>query len=156
MEASWSMTLGLHIYLKFCGVDVAKPCGYILHVMGLSAQKFWRIIMSDANIPVIMKDIEEVMQATRTIVEAMQPGQRKQIKELANEVAATLSQDPKEVLSLISIFAHKTNIAYVTRGKNGGVVRGVKPAKTVKAGKKAKADDQAVNLKDGAPDITQS
>lgn len=94
---------------------------------------------SDANIPVIMKGVEEVLQATRTVVEAMQPGERKQIKELAQLVGSMLSKEPKEVLNLISLFAHNTNIAYVTRGKNGGVVKGVRPARTVKAGKKADA-----------------
>ena len=111
--------------------------------------------MSDANITVILKDIEEVFQATRTVVEGMQLGERKQIKELATLVGTMVSREPKEVLDLISLFAHNTDIAYVTRGKNGGVVRGVRPAKTVKAGKKAQADAPVVNLQDGAPDITQ-
>ena len=92
--------------------------------------------MSDANIPVILKGVEEVLQATRTVVEGMKVGERKQIKELAQLVGNMTSKDPKEVLNLVSLFAHNTNIAYVTRGKNGGVVRGVRPAKTVKAGKK--------------------
>lgn len=111
--------------------------------------------MTDANIPVILKSIEEVLQATRTVVEGMQQGERKQIKELAALVGTILSKDPKEVLNLISLFAHNTNIAYVTRGKNGGVVRGVKPAKTIKLGKKAQVDSQVINLKDGSPDIVQ-
>lgn len=100
--------------------------------------------MNDANIPVILRNIEEVLQATRFIVEGMQPGERKQIKDLAQLVGVAVSKEPKEVLNLISLFAHNTNIAYVTRGKNGGVVRGIKPAKTVKAGKKAKTDGAVI------------
>jgi hypothetical protein len=99
---------------------------------------------SNANIPVILKDVEEILQATRTVVEAMQPGERKQIKELASVVGTMLSKEPKDVLNLINLFAHNTDIAYVSRGKNGGVVRGVRPAKTVKVGKKAKSVDTTV------------
>ena len=150
MEASWSMTLGFHniifnfviltkisrghIFFAFIG-----PCPQLKTIYG-------ELIMSDANIPVMLKDIEEVLQTARTVVETMQPGERKQIKELAQLVGAKLSREPKEVFNLINIFAHNTNIAYVTRGKNGGVVRGVKPVKTVKAGrvsKKAQADTSA-------------
>jgi len=96
---------------------------------------------SDANIPVMLKNIEEVFQATRTVVEGMQMGERKQIKELAQLVGSILSKEPKEVFDLINLFAHNTNIAYVSRGKNGGVVRGVREFKPVKAGKKAKTTD---------------
>jgi hypothetical protein len=53
-----------------------------------------------------------------------------------------LGQDPKEVLAFVNYFAHKTDIAYVTRGKNGGVVKGTKPVKVVKV-KKVKEIDSA-------------
>jgi hypothetical protein len=94
---------------------------------------------SDANIPVMLKDIEEVLQAARTVVEGMQLGERKQVKELAALVGSIVSKEPKEILNLISIFVHNTNIAYITRGKHGGVVRGVREFKPVKAGKKTKS-----------------
>ena len=95
--------------------------------------------MSNANIQVIMKDIERVMEATHGIVETMQVGERKQLKVLAQEVATLVSADPKKILGFVNHFAHNTSIAYVARGKNGGIVRGVREFKVVKASKKSKA-----------------
>ena len=51
-----------------------------------------------------------------------------------------LARDPKDVLGFVNHFAHDTTLAYVTRGKNGGIIRGTKPVKVVKAAKKAKVD----------------
>jgi hypothetical protein len=95
--------------------------------------------MSNTNIQEIMKDIERVMEATHTVVETMQVGDRKQLKVLAQEVAALVSKSPKEIVSFVNHFAHNTSIAYVSRGKNGGIVRGVRQFKVVKAGKKSKS-----------------
>lgn len=135
------MTLGFHNFLLFWaywrGYDRAI---YFLITTGARPQILENYIMnSDANIPVMLKDIETVLQATRSIVESMQPKERKQLKELAQLVGTMVSKDAKDVLSLVSLFAHNTDIAHVTRGKNGGVVRGPRAAKVVKAGKKAKA-----------------
>jgi hypothetical protein len=97
------------------------------------------IIMSNnANIQEILKDIEQVMEAAHLVLETMQVGDRKQIKELAQDVSLMVAKEPKDILGFVNHFAHNTNIAYVTRGKNGGIVRGTRPVKTVKAPKKVK------------------
>jgi hypothetical protein len=106
--------------------------------------QFGRIIMSNnANIQEIMKEIQQVMEAAHTVIETMQVGERKQIKELAQDVSLMVAKDPKAVLGFVNHFAHNTNIAYVTRGKNGGIVRGSRPVKTIKASKKVKTVDAA-------------
>ena len=58
-------------------------------------------------------------------------------KELAQAVGTAVTMEPKQVLGFVNHFAHNTDIAYVTRGKNGGIIRGTKPAKVVKVSKKA-------------------
>jgi hypothetical protein len=93
-----------------------------------------------SNVQEMLVDIEKVLEAAHTIVDGMQPGERKQIKKLALDVSAVVGKDPKEVLGYVNDYAHRTSIAYVTRGKNGGLIKGTRPAKVVKV-KKAKAVD---------------
>lgn len=90
----------------------------------------------------MMSSIEPVLEAAHSVVNAMKDGERKQIKNLANEVGTMLGKEPKDVLGFVNHFAHQTKIAYVTRGKNGGLIKGVKPVKAPKVSKKTnKADD---------------
>ena len=96
--------------------------------------------MSNADIKEMLATIEPVLETAHQIVSKLNDGERIQIKKLAQDVGNTLSLDPKEILGFVNHFAHNTKIAYVTRGKNGGVVKGVRPAKVVKAGKKSKKD----------------
>jgi hypothetical protein len=93
---------------------------------------------NNSSIPEILKDIETVMEATRGIVETMQVGERKKLKELTMDVSLLVARAPKEISGWVNHFAHSTDIAYVTRGKNGGIVRGTRPVKTIKPSKKAK------------------
>lgn len=97
---------------------------------------------NDSNIQAMLTDIQKVLEATHTIVNGMQPGERKQIKQLAEDVSAVVGRNTKEVLGYVNDYAHRiesANIAYVTRGKNGGLIRGTRPAKVVKP-KKVKTD----------------
>jgi len=94
--------------------------------------------------------VESILKSSHSAVEAMAEGDRTQVKELAKTVALSLSMEPKHVLSFVDYYVHNSDIAYVSRGKNGGVVRGTKPAKTdkpvkVKSDKKDKSDDSASN-----------
>lgn len=84
--------------------------------------------------------------AADSIVEAMADGSRIQIKDLAAQVSTMVGMEPRQVLGFVDHYVHKTDIAYVTRGKNGGLIKGQKPAKVVKP-KKAKpaADDSNSN-----------
>ena len=96
-----------------------------------------------SNVQEMLVDIGEVLEATHTIVESMRAGERRQIKKLAEDVGVLLGKDPKEVLSYVNDYAHRTQVAYVSRGKNGGLVKGTRPAKVVKA-KKEKAPKSEV------------
>ncbi len=81
---------------------------------------------------------KQVFEAAQHAIEGMQDGERIQIKQLAQVVGLAVAKDPKEVLGFVNHFAHDTSLAYVTRGKNGGIIKGTKPVKVVKAGKRQK------------------
>ena len=83
---------------------------------------------------------KQVFEAAHHAIETMADGERIQIKQLAQVVGLAVAQDPKDVLGFVNRFAHNTSLAYVTRGKNGGIIKGVKPVKVVKPAKKAKVD----------------
>lgn len=91
---------------------------------------------------------ERVFTATETVLAALQDGERMQINELVTAVSKAVSMEPKKVLGFVSHFVHETTIAYVTRGKNGGIRKGVRPAKVVKAPKKSKAADPVTDATD--------
>lgn len=81
---------------------------------------------------------KQVFEAAHKAIETMSDGERIQIKQLAQVVGLAVAQDPKEVLGFVNRFAHNNALSYVTRGKNGGIIKGTKPAKVVKAGKRQK------------------
>jgi uncharacterized membrane-anchored protein len=81
---------------------------------------------------------KQVYEAAQNTIEAMQDGERMQIKQLAQVVGLAVAKEPKVVLGFVNYFAHETGLAYVTRGKNGGIIKGTKPVKVVKASKRVK------------------
>ena len=107
---------------------------------------------TNANIKSMLEDMERILEAAHTTISSMQPGNRKQIKELAQDVGMALGQDPKEVLAFVNYYAHKTDIAYVTRGKNGGIIKGTKPVKVAKVKKVKKADSAPTTTTDSVSD----
>ena len=94
---------------------------------------------TDIDIEVMLTFSRQVFEAAQNVVASMKDGDRVQIKTLAQTVGLAMSKDPKDIFGFVNHFAHNTTIAYVTRGKKGGVVKGVRPVKVVKVGKKQKA-----------------
>lgn len=97
--------------------------------------------MSSKDVERMTAFSKQVYEAAEHAVSAMQDGERMQIKQLAQVVGSALAEDPKKVLGFVNHFAHDTSLAYVTRGKNGGIIRGTKPVKVVKASKRPKKVD---------------
>lgn len=93
---------------------------------------------TNKNIQSMLETVESIFNAAQATVESMQNGDRMQIKELAQAVGLAVAMEPKQVLGFVNHYVHNTDIAYVTRGKNGGIIRGVKQPKPVKV-KKVKA-----------------
>lgn len=96
---------------------------------------------NNTNIQAMTETAQRCFEAAFSIIEALPVGERKQIKELAADVGAAVGMDPKRVLGFVNHFAHETDIAFVTRGKKGGIIRGSRPAKVVKAKKAKKSAD---------------
>ena len=90
------------------------------------------------NIESQLKTIETVLEATAVVISQMNDGDRMQVKKLAEQVGVAVGMEPKHVLGFVNHFAHNTDIAYVTRGKNGGIVKGVKVIKPAKVSKRVK------------------
>lgn len=82
----------------------------------------------------MLECVEVIFNASEKILDVMNDGERIQIKELAKMVGLMVAMEPKNVLHFVNHYAHNTNLAYVTRGKNGGVIKG---QKVVKPDKKA-------------------
>jgi len=83
---------------------------------------------------------QRIFETADSIIEAMNVGERKQIKELAVDVGTALGMETKKVLGFVNHYAHESDIAYVTRGKKGGIVKGTRPAKVVKVKRVKKVD----------------
>jgi hypothetical protein len=96
--------------------------------------------MSSKDVERITAFSKQVYEATEHAISSMQDGERIQIKQLAQVVGLAVAKNPKDVLSFVNHFAHDTELAYVTRGKNGGIIRGTKPVKVVKAKRQKKVD----------------
>lgn len=100
--------------------------------------------MSSKDVERMTAFSKQCYEAAEHAIEGMQDGERIQIKELAQVVGLAVAKDPKLVLGFVQHFAHDTTLAYVTRGKNGGIIKGTKPAKVVKASKRQKKVDADV------------
>jgi hypothetical protein len=81
---------------------------------------------------------QETFENTQSIIDGMADGERIQIKDLVSAVAKKMVLPIKEVVEFVSWFAHHIDSAYVTRGKNGGLIKGARIVKPVKVSKKQK------------------
>ena len=84
---------------------------------------------NDQNMEEIMETVNRIFEATQATINSMNDGDRIQLKDLAQTVGLAVASDPKYVLGFINHFVHNSNVAYVSRGKNGGVIKGRKPVK---------------------------
>lgn len=91
--------------------------------------------MNNKNVKTVdkmMETIKTVLNATQAVVDSIDTGNRKQVKDIAEAVALSLQMDPKKVLAYVNDFVHETDQGYVSRGKNGGFIKGTRPVKVVK------------------------
>lgn len=92
----------------------------------------------------MLEKVGLIFEATYQSVDSMSDGERIQLKELAQTVGLAVAMDPKDVLGFINHYVHNSDICYVSRGKNGGVIKGVKKAKSLAA--KIKSVGQVPNV----------
>lgn len=101
----------------------------------------------------MLETVERIFEAAQVVIGNMADGDRIQIKDLAQRVAATVSMEPKNVLGFVHHFAYNTNTAYVTRGKHGGIIKGTRPAKT---DKKVKKTANVIDTSNKTPSVTMN
>lgn len=97
----------------------------------------------------MMGTIKTILEATQVVVDSIDNGKRKQVKEIAEAVALSLQMDPKKVLAYVNDFVHEIpEQGYVSRGKNGGFIKGTRPVKVVKPSVVAAAPSTPVMIDD--------
>jgi len=105
------------------------------------------------NIKDMLEGVEVIFNATEKVLDGMSDGERIQIKELAKTVGLMVAMEPKNVLHFVNHFAHNTELAYVTRGKNGGVIRGQRVVKPAKKAVSVTSVDDAVTVATDIDDL---
>jgi len=78
----------------------------------------------------MIETVSNIFNTLESHVDSMPAKGRIQLKELTQLVATSLKLDPKDILGFVTYFARNTDVGYVSRGKNGGFIKGVRPAKT--------------------------
>jgi hypothetical protein len=85
------------------------------------------------SVTAMLETVGRVFEATFHSVDSMNNGERIQLKELAQTVGLAVAMDPKDVLGFVNYYVHNSDIVYVSRGKNGGVIKGTKNVKSILA-----------------------
>lgn len=91
--------------------------------------------LTDENIEKELEITRNVYKQTQSLIDGMPTegeGKRMQIKDMAEAVGLAVGMQPKEVLHMVNRYAHNAIGGYVTRGKKGGFIKGVKPLKVDK------------------------
>ena len=110
---------------------------------------------TDVDIEIMATFCRQVFEAAQNVVAAMQDGDRVQIKQLAQPVSLAVGRDAKYVLGFVNYFAHHTSLAYVSRGKNGGLIKGTKSVKVGKKQKKNAVVPAVVDIAITTPDFNE-
>jgi len=82
-----------------------------------------------SNAKSMIETVSNIFNAADAKLAGMANKDRIQLKEMAQSIANDLRLDPKDVLGFVTYFARNTDAGYVSRGKNGGLIKGSRPAK---------------------------
>jgi hypothetical protein len=97
----------------------------------------------NTDIDKLIERTKAIFTATQAVIDGMNEsdpiGRRKQIKDIAEAVGLAVGEEPAKVLAYVNDFAHNNSAGYVTRGKFGGFIKGVRPLKTAKVSKTSPA-----------------
>lgn len=99
--------------------------------------------------------VENVYKQTQSVIDGMPndgEGRRMQIKDMAESVAVAVGMAPKDILHMVNRYAHNTTSGYVTRGKKGGFIKGVKVVKAAPSSPAVQAVDSSSSLPDASVD----
>ena len=98
---------------------------------------------TEENIKQQIAIVEQIYRETQAVIDGMPTegdGRRMEVGAMAELVSAAVGMAPKDVLHMVNRYAHNNLNGYVTRGKKGGFIKGVKPVKVEKT-----SDVQAIN-----------
>lgn len=84
------------------------------------------------NVKSLLSSVEKVFTATQDAFDKMKDGDRITAVNLAAQISSSLSLSSKDTLELVVFFVHHSDDVYISRGKNGGIIKGVKPVKVAK------------------------
>ena len=82
-----------------------------------------------SNAKSMIETVSSVFSSAETTFSGMPEKSRIQLKELAQTVASATGIEVKDALTFVTYFARNTDLGYVSRGKNGGLIRGSRPVK---------------------------
>lgn len=107
--------------------------------------------LTDENIEKELQITRNVYKQTQSLIDGMPTegeGRRMQIKDMAEAVGLAVGMQPKEVLHMVNRYAHNAIGGYVTRGKKGGFIKGIKPLKVDKVAT-IQPTDSTMDVSDG-------
>lgn len=96
----------------------------------------------------MIEKVNSIISTAQSMAESMPSNGRIQLKEFAKNVATSAGVDAKDALAFVTFFARNTDLGYVSRGKNGGFVRGTKPTKPAPKLKPTQAKPEEVDSDD--------
>ena len=100
----------------------------------------------------LLEKIDNVFKQTQVVIDGIALGNRMQLKEMAEAVSVALGIEPKVIAHYVSDYAHNCDDGYVTRGKKGGFIKGVKPLKTPKPAVVAAPSSSVLDSSDDSSD----
>jgi hypothetical protein len=89
----------------------------------------------------MLVNVAKVFDATESAILGLKEDSRILMTDLSAAVSLAVAMEPKDVTEFVRYFVRNTNLVFVTRGKNGGVIKGTKPVKVVKEPKKNPTKD---------------
>ncbi len=120
---------------------------------GGNAGNYWRLYLMKNKVKVVSDMVAKVLSVTNDSIDEMALGDRVQMKDLVEKVSLVTGFAAKDVSVFVDYFVHNTDNAYVARGKNGGVTKGVKPVSSVKTVKPAKVVEVPPSASDEESDV---
>lgn len=100
----------------------------------------------------MIQTVSSIFNTVGSIVDAMNDGDRMQLKELAQAVSDKSGVNPQDSLTFVTYFARNTTSGYVSRGKNGGFIKGQKKLKTPTPTLSAKGSELDISLDSSDPE----
>lgn len=105
-----------------------------------------------ANAKSMIETVSGILNSCESRLSGMPDKSRIQIKDLTQAISSELNLNPKDALAFVTYFARNTDMGYVSRGKNGGLIKGTRPAKSAPTPPSSSNDDSVDSDSDSDSD----